>query len=154
MRRFKQELSIEDCVSVLKNGKSGVLSVIGDDGYPYGIPINYFFDEKAEELYFHSAKEGHKIDAIKHCNKVSFAVWSQTYKDVDGWSWHYNSVVAMGRAEVVANFDRRVEIARKIGLKYNPSAGEIEQEINKAADKVLIIAVKIEHLSGKSVHEK
>lgn len=154
MRRFKQELPFEDCVKVLNSGKRGVLSVIGDDGYPYGIPLNYLYDETTGNLYFHSAKEGHKIDAIKNCSKVSFSVWNQTHKDDDGWSWHYNSVVAMGRAELVADFDKTVEIARKIGLKYNPSPNDVEQEINKAVSRVLIIAVKIEHLSGKSIHEK
>ncbi|MGN1098890.1 MAG: pyridoxamine 5'-phosphate oxidase family protein [Christensenellales bacterium] len=154
MRRINQELSVEECVNVLRGGKRGVLSVIGDDGYPYGIPINYFYDETTGELFFHSAKEGHKIDAIKNCDKVSFSVWNQTRKSDDGWSWYYHSVVAMGRAEFVSDFDKTVEIARKIGLKYFPSPTDVEHTINKSASKVLIIAVKVEHLSGKSVHEK
>lgn len=154
MRRCKQELSVEECADILNREKRGVLSVIGDDGYPYGVPINYFYDGAANTLYFHGAKEGHKIDAIKNCNKVSFSVWSQTRKGDDGWSWYVDSVIAMGRAELVSDFDKTVEIARKIGMKYYPASDDVEEGIKKAAGRVLIIAVTIEHLSGKSVHEK
>lgn len=154
MRRFKQELSVEECVSVLNREKRGVLSVIGDDGYPYGVPMNYFYDSTANKLYFHSAKEGHKVDAIKTCDKVSFTVWSQKQKGDDGWSWYVDSVIAMGRAELICDFDKTVESVRKIGMKYNPKPDDVEREINEAAGRVLIIAVTIEHMSGKSVHEK
>lgn len=65
MRRFKQQISNEECVEILKNEKRGVLSVIGDNGYPYGIPLNHYYDEKTNSIFFHGAKEGHKIDAIK-----------------------------------------------------------------------------------------
>ncbi|MBR6060592.1 MAG: pyridoxamine 5'-phosphate oxidase family protein, partial [Spirochaetales bacterium] len=65
MRRFKQQISDAECIEILKNEKRSVLSLIGDDGYPYGIPLNHFYDERDGKIYFHGAKEGHKIDAIK-----------------------------------------------------------------------------------------
>ena len=71
MRRWKQQLSDANTKQILKITKRGVLSVLGDDGYPYGIPINYYYDENDNAIYFHSAKEGHKLDAIKQNNKVS-----------------------------------------------------------------------------------
>ena len=72
MRRFKQQITDEQCIKVLKNAKRGVLSLIGEDGYPYGLPINQWYCEEDGKIYFHGAKEGHKIDAIKACDKVSF----------------------------------------------------------------------------------
>ncbi len=66
MRRFKQQISDTECVEILKAEKRGALSLIGDDGYPYGIPLSHFYDERDGKIYFHGAKEGHKIDAIKN----------------------------------------------------------------------------------------
>ncbi len=64
MRRFKQQISEEECTRILKEEKRGVLSMIGDEGYPYGIPLNHWYDEAAGTICFHVAKEGHKIDAL------------------------------------------------------------------------------------------
>lgn len=64
MRRFKQQISEEECIRILKEQPRGVLSMLGDDGYPYGIPLDYLYMEDGH-LYFHCAKEGHKLDAIR-----------------------------------------------------------------------------------------
>ena len=57
MRRFKQQIPNEKCIEILKSEKRGILSLIGDDGYPYGIPLSHYYDEKDGKLYFHGAKE-------------------------------------------------------------------------------------------------
>ncbi|MBQ7499720.1 MAG: pyridoxamine 5'-phosphate oxidase family protein, partial [Clostridia bacterium] len=72
MRRFKQKLDDKDCVNVLKTQFRGVLSMIGDNGYPYGIPMDHWYSEKDNTIYFHCAKTGHKLDAISACDKVSY----------------------------------------------------------------------------------
>ena len=77
MRRFKQQISTEKCVEILKNEPRGVLMVLGDDDYPYGIPIDFYYDEREKKIYFHSAKQGHKIDAINRHDKASFCVYDQ-----------------------------------------------------------------------------
>jgi uncharacterized protein len=69
MRRFKQQLSQEKCIEILTNEPHGVLSLISDTGYPYGFPITHWYDEKTGNIYFHGAKEGHKIDCLKQCDK-------------------------------------------------------------------------------------
>ena len=74
LRRIKQQLTQEECISVLKNEVRGVLSVLGDNDYPYGLPINYWYSEEENKIYFHGSREGHKIDSIKNCDKVSFCV--------------------------------------------------------------------------------
>ena len=70
MRRIKQQIPEEECIKILKEEPRGVLSVLGDDGYPYGVPIDHYYDEKTGRIYFHCAKEGHKLDAIRRCDKV------------------------------------------------------------------------------------
>jgi nitroimidazol reductase NimA-like FMN-containing flavoprotein (pyridoxamine 5'-phosphate oxidase superfamily) len=80
MRRFKQQVSEAECIDILKSTKRGVLSVIGDDGYPYGMPINHYYCEEDGKLYFHGAKAGHKIDAIKSCDKASYCVYNEGFR--------------------------------------------------------------------------
>ncbi|MBE7009832.1 MAG: pyridoxamine 5'-phosphate oxidase family protein, partial [Ruminococcaceae bacterium] len=77
MLRFKQALPREECIDILKREKRGVLSVLGDDGYPYGMPINHFYCEDDGKLYFHGGRKGHKIDALRRCDKASFCVYDE-----------------------------------------------------------------------------
>ena len=80
MRRFKQELTQEECINVLINEPRGILSVLGDEGYPYGMVMNHWYYTEDGKLYFHCAKEGHKIDAIKSCDKVSYCVHDEGFR--------------------------------------------------------------------------
>ena len=74
MRRFKQALTQEECAAILRGEKRGTLAVIGDGGWPYALPINFWYDEEANKIYFHCGKAGHKHDAIRACEKVCFTV--------------------------------------------------------------------------------
>lgn len=75
MRRIRQELPLDEAKKLLIKNKRGVLSLNGEDGYPYSLPINYFYDEKENKLYFHGAKTGYKVDCIKNNNKASFVTY-------------------------------------------------------------------------------
>ena len=75
IRKKKNEISTEEALALLQDSRRGVLAVNGDNGYPYAIPVNYYFDKENKKIYFHGAKSGHKIDAIKNCDKVSFCVY-------------------------------------------------------------------------------
>lgn len=154
MRRFKQQLTKEQCVKILKTEKRGVLSVLGDDGYPYGVPLNFHYDELENIIYFHGAKSGHKIDAIKNCNKVCFTVYNNGVQKNDDWFYYVDSVIAFGRAELVEQTDRIYEKVRALGNKYYPSKEEVEEEIKRDISRVQLVAIKIEHMTGKSVQEK
>lgn len=154
MRRSGQEVSKETAVNILKNASRGVLSVIGDNGYPYGIPVNFVYDEKEKAIYIHGAKSGHKIDSIKNCNKVSFTTWDNGFKKDGDWAWTVTSIVVFGHAELINNINITTEKISHIGLKYYPSSEDVEKEIKSAIDKVQLICVHIEHITGKTVHEK
>ena len=75
IRRVKNEISVEAAKELLRNNKRGALAVNGDNGYPYAIPIDFYYDEDENRIYFHSARRGHKIDSIKADDKVCFTTW-------------------------------------------------------------------------------
>ncbi len=154
MRRHKQEVSREDCVQMLKTEGRGVLSVIGDGGYPYAVPINFYYEEKEDRIYFHCARQGHKIDALKRCDKACFTLWNSGYRQEGEWAWNVTSVIALGRAEFIDDISVIDEKLRKLALKYYPTEEEVEKEMLKETDRVQMIALRIEHLTGKLVQEK
>ena len=127
MRRFKQQISNEECIEILKNEKRGVLSLIGDDGYPYGIPLSHFYDERGGKLYFHCAKEGHKIDAIKKCSKASFCVMDQGFKREGEWALNIKSVIAFGKIELVTDIKKAEEICTKLVQKFTDDQDYLEK---------------------------
>lgn len=84
IRKKKNEISIDTAKALLQSSRRGVLAVNGDDGYPYAIPINYVYDGDAQKIYFHGARAGHKVDALRACDKVCFTVYgNETIKEED-----------------------------------------------------------------------
>ncbi len=154
MRRFKQEISRDECIELLINEKRGVLSLLGDDGYPYGLPINHYYDEKDNLIYFHGAKEGHKIDSLKNCNKVSYCVFEKGTKRIDHWSYDVRSVIIFGTIEFVSDIEKVKDICRKLSYKFTNDTEAIEKEINSAINRTQLLCLKIEHMSGKLVNEQ
>ena len=154
IRKTKNEISVEDAKALLRNNTRAAFSVNGDDGYPYTIPVNFYYDEDDNKIYFHSAKKGHKIDAMKANDKICFTTWNDGYLEDGDWAFHVSSCVVFGRAKLIE--DRKVteEKVRKFARKYYPSAAEVEEEIRSAIAGVQLVAIEIEHISGKKVHEK
>lgn len=153
MRRFKQQISREDCVRVLKEQPRGVLSVIGDDGYPYGIPLDHWYSEKDNKLYFHGAKEGHKIDAIATCDKVSYCVMDEGFRREGEWALNIRSVVVFGRMRIVENEEKKREICIEISRKFTDDEDYIQNELENAFPRVCCLEIEIEHMTGKLVNE-
>ena len=153
MRRNKQSISRIECIEILKNEPRGVLSVIGDDGYPYGMPLNQWYDETDGKIYFHGAKFGHKIDAIKQCDKASFCVYDKGYQRKGEWALNIKCVIVFGRIEWVEEFEKTVDISRKLCYKFTDDEQYIEEEIRKSAKGTLCFALVPEHITGKLVNE-
>ncbi|MCI8667705.1 MAG: 5-nitroimidazole antibiotic resistance protein, partial [Dorea sp.] len=99
MRRKKQILSNQENVELLEKETSGVLALLGDDEYPYAVPISYVYNNS--KIYFHSAKEGHKIDAIRKCSKASFCVIAQDEIFPEKYTTHFKSVIAFGKIRIL-----------------------------------------------------
>ena len=153
MRRIKQQISNDDCVRILKEQPRGVLSMIGDNGYPYGIPLDHFYSEEDHRLYFHCAKEGHKLDAIRSCDKVSFCVYDEGYRNDGEWALNINSVVIFGRMRIVADEDKKRKICECICRKFTDDEAYLEKEMENAFPRVCCLELEIEHMTGKLVNE-
>lgn len=153
MRRFKQQLSKEECVRVLKEQPRGVLSMLGDGGYPYGIPLDHWYSEKDNKLYFHCAKVGHKIDAITACDKVSYCVMDGGYRKDGEWALNINSVVVFGRMRVVDDEEKKREICTNLVRKFTDDEAYLQKELASAFPRVNCLELTIEHMTGKLVNE-
>ena len=154
MLRKKQALSPEECVRLLKEELRGVLSVLGDDGYPYGLPINHYYNEEDGKLYFHSGMTGHKIDAFRRDDKASFCVYDQGYREKGDWALYIRSVIVFGKIEEVQDPEKIKEIARLLSLKFIQDEHHIQDEIDRSFAHTLMFALIPEHISGKLVHEQ
>ena len=153
MRRKKQQISEDVCVEVLKQQPRGVLSMIGDDGYPYGIPMDHWYCEENGKIYFHGAKEGHKIDAIKACDKVSYCVYDEGYRKEGEWALNINSVIVFGRLRPVTDLAVTEKVWRHLCRKFTDDKEYEEKEIKHALPRVLCLELTPEHMAGKLVNE-
>ena len=153
MRRFKQQISEDECKEVLKNEPRGVLALMGDDGYPYAIPLNHWYSEKDNRLYFHCAKEGKKLDSISKCDKVSFCVMDEGYRNEGEWALNIKSVVAFGKMRIVEDEEKKKEICINLTRKFTDDEDFLEHELTNAFPRVCCLEIEIEHMTGKLVNE-
>ena len=152
--RQKQVLSNEECLEILKTAPRGVLSVIGDDGYPYGTPINHLYCEEDGKIYFHGGKKGHKIDAMRASDKVSFVCTDGGKKADEGWWLQFRSVVVFGRVEFIDDPVVVDRVVRRITKKFIEDEDYFQQELQEAGNRTLVFALKPEHITGKTVNER
>lgn len=153
LQRKKQALSHEECVELLKTQLRGVLSVQGDEGYPYGMPMNHWYNEADGSLYFHSGMKGHRSDAMRRCDKASFCVYDEGVRREGEWSLHIRSVIVFGRLRVVKDEAVAMEFVRQLSAKFTDDTSYVEGEIAQAADHTLVFALEVEHICGKLVNE-
>ena len=149
MRRKKQALSKEECENILKKATSGVLALSGDDGYTYALPLSYVYENG--NIYFHSAKEGHKIDAIKKHDKVSFCVIAEDNVQKEKYTTFYKSVIAFGRISIIDDKDEIFRMINVLAEKYFPEDSEKNRMtvINKETMGLCMIKLEVHNISGK-----
>ncbi|MBQ1900027.1 MAG: pyridoxamine 5'-phosphate oxidase family protein [Erysipelotrichaceae bacterium] len=154
IKRVKQALNKEECLEILKKEKRGVLSVLGDDDYPYGMPINHYYDEDTHKLYFHGGRYGHKIDAMRRHDKASFCVYGDGFIENDNWYLCFKSVIVFGRIEFIEDKKTIEDMCRKLSYHFTDNAEYIESEIAKDLNGTLMFSLSIEDMQGKYVTEK
>lgn len=155
MRRNKQQLSEEETIKILNEATNGVLALDGDNGYTYAVPLSFAYSDG--KIYFHAALNGHKLDAIKNNDKVSFCVVAQDKVVEETFTTHYKSVIAFGRIRIIED-NNDLEKLHGLNLladKYSPHVDteKREKEINGKMKALVVIVIDIEHLTGKVARE-
>lgn len=153
LRRKKQSLPDGEAIKILETATHGVLAVLGDGGYPYAVPLSFVYADG--RIYFHCARDGHKLDAIRSCPKVSFCVVSEDNVIPEKYTTYYRSVIAFGHAKILQSND---EIVRSLGLlaeKYHPTDTEENrrEQVTRELNHLCMVEIEIEHLSGKEAKE-
>lgn len=153
MRRKRQMLGKEECEEILNRGTSGVLALLGDDAYPYAVPISYVYEDG--KLYFHSARSGHKLDAVREYPKASFCVIDQDQIVPEEYTTYFRSVIAFGSIRILENEEEKRNAIEKLTIRYAPE--ESEENRQKAIERewtpLCMLEMTIEHLSGKEAIE-
>ena len=153
MRRKNKQLTRGECIELLKNETRGVLSVLGDEGYPYGMPMNHFYNEEDGNIYFHCGSGGHRADSIEKCEKVSFCVYDKGYRKEDEWAFNVKSVIVFGKIEVINDIQAVAKIATGLSHKFTQDDEYIRKEIELHASRTLLLRLTPEHICGKLVEE-
>lgn len=153
MRRNRQALTQEECVRVLQENTAGTLAVLGDSGYPYAVPLSYVYEDG--RIWFHCAVSGHKLDAIRSCDKVSFCVIDQDQVRPQEYTTYFRSVIVFGRARILTDRAQILSAAERLAYKYAPKDTPVHRRevIENAGDRLCAVELFIEHMSGKEARE-
>ena len=148
MRRKERQLSDIVSKKIINNGEFGILSTIGSNGYPYGIPLNYVYYN--DGIYFHSAAEGHKIDNMENNGKVSFCITSDVELLPERFGTKYKSVVVFGKASEAFDPEKEEALAALIKKYSGQFLEKGKKYILSSKDKTRVFKIEIEHMAGKS----
>lgn len=147
LRRKDKKIGLEEACALLTSGEYGVLSTTGENGQPYGIPLNYAYKDNA--IYFHCALSGHKIENLRENEKVSFCVVGDTKILPSEFSTHFTSVVIFGVASEVEGderYDGLIWLLEKYSAEYLEEGREYIEKMDKATK---VMKIDIHHISGK-----
>lgn len=147
MRRKDKEIRKEQSIEILEKCEYGVLSTVGENGYAYGVPLNYVYIDN--KIYFHCAKSGHKLDNINYNDRVSFCVVGETELLPDKFDTKYESVIVFGKAEEVdeeEKYSALMEMLKKYSKDFLEKG---KKYIENAGSQTRVIRIDIEHMTGK-----
>ncbi len=153
LERKHKQITAEECAEILKTQKRGVLSVLGDNDYPYGMPMNHFYNEDDGCIYFHSGNVGHRLGSLRKHDKVSFCVYDDGYRKDGDWVLHFKSVIVFGRMGIIDDPDTIVDIATRLSHKFTRDDEYISREIKGHAHRTLVLKLTPENICGKNVTE-
>ena len=153
LSRKNRAASQEECIRLLESEKRGVLAVQGDDGYPYCMPMNHWYDPESGCIWFHAGHGGHREDALRRCDKASYCVHDEGCTINGHWAKHVTSVIVFGRMEIVDDQAEVVRVATALSWKFTDDEGYIAREIKAFAHETRLLKLTPEHICGKHVAE-
>lgn len=153
LTRKNKQISIEECIRVLKSETRGVLSVLGDNDYPYGMPMNHWYNEDDGKIYFHCGDAGHRLDSLRKHDKVSFCTYDSGYREEGEWAWNVRSVIVFGKMEILDDMEKIREITTKLSYKFVQDEEYIKKEIELYGHETLLLCLTPENICGKLVKE-
>ncbi len=151
MRRFKQQLSTAVAEKILESGTNGVISLVDQDGSPYGVHISYAYDGKGH-IYFHCALTGHKIDCINADARCSFCVVAQDHIVPEEFTTYYRSVIVSGKIKILTDKDEIHAGLISLSDKYCPGIDPAD-EIARFIKSVMVLRMDIDRITGKEAKE-
>jgi len=151
--RKNKQLSTEECIAILTNEKRGVLSVLGDNDYPYGMPMNHYYNAEDGCIYFHCGKVGHRLEALQKHDKVSFCVYDEGFCKEGDWALTIKSVIVFGRMTIIDDMDTIIDITTRLSHKFTQDDAYIQKELAGFSHKTLLLRLDAEHICGKVITE-
>jgi len=148
VRRQDRKLSDAETDELLLNGNYGVLSMIGENGYAYGVPLSYVYSDNS--IYLHCASEGQKLAYIRINNKVSFCVVGEASPLPDQFSMKYESAIIFGKAMEIEGEEKLkalIAFVEKYSSKYMEKGKELA---SNSLHKTVVIRIDIESITGKA----
>ena len=155
IRKKINEIDHSSAEALLQSNRRGILAMNGDNGYPYAIPINYFYDRVEQKIFFHGAKAGHKVEALKASDKVCFTVYgNERIDEFESWAPYVQSVVVFGRCRLLETGLESINRLKEFAMKYYPDEALADEEIARSGRAAQMFEITVEHMSGKQVQEK
>lgn len=154
IRKRKNEIDRNAVETLLNKSRRGVLAVNGEDSYPYAIPVNYLYDKETQKIYFHGARAGYKVDALRNSDKVCFTVYGNETVREEAWAPFVQSAVIFGRCHLLDGGPSTMAVLKRFMMKYYPSEQLAEEVIARSGKAVHLFEITVEHLSGKEVQER
>ncbi len=148
LRRKDRKMPPKEAEELLVRGEYGVLSTVGEDGTPYGVPLSYVYREGA--IYFHCALEGHKLENLRRDPRVSFCVVGRIQLLPEKFSTEYESVVAFGTASEIDGEERQralVWLLEKYSASFLPEGKRYIEQLDRATK---VVKIAVHHLAGKA----
>ncbi len=153
LTRKNKAATREECLRLLESEKRGVLSVQGDGGYPYGMPMNHWLDPETGCIWFHCGHGGHREDALRRCGKVSYCVYDEGRTEPGDWVKQVTSVIVFGQMEIIDDQAEVIRVATALTRKFTLDEKYLQFELEHFAHETLLLKLTPEHMCGKHVTE-
>lgn len=145
MRR-ERLLPEKNARQILKAGQFGVMSAVSPDGIPYGVPLNYYYDEQENALFFHCATQGRKLECIAAHSRVSFTVVTRAGIDAARLTTYYESAIVTGVASLVTDDEEK---KKRLNGLCDALASSGSADMCKSLGQTAVVRISIESVSGK-----